>query len=90
MIELRGPCGHLYAQLDIEEGVIVKKCPQCSKAAGPGARVYHCFDVETGKLLNGDITLPPTPGAAGDLTVRAPDDYPAGCSIVTDQSPSSP
>jgi hypothetical protein len=55
MVDLRGPCGHLYAQLDIAEGVIVKKCPQCSKEAG-GVAVYHCFDVETGKRLNGDMT----------------------------------
>lgn len=72
MIDLRGPCGHLYAQLDADEGVIVKKCPQCSKAAGES--IYHCFDVATGRLLNGDIRTEPAPTPSGDPIAHGPCD----------------
>lgn len=74
MVDLRGPCGHLAAKLNVADGVIVKKCPQCTKAAGQS--VYHCFDVATGALLVDTLTLGPARGPAGDPTPHAPEHPP--------------
>lgn len=77
MIDLRGPCGHLLAQLDPERGVIICKCRHCSFSTKEV--VLYAFDTETGAAHHHQGAGVPESSCA-NMSVSAPNTNPGGMS----------